>query len=92
MQIVTESDLTKAVELHLSRRKSLACSQVKVGPSRFDVVAYDKNERLFRVVECKLHSRPSSVGRTFGQVVSYQVVLASVVLNSSTRQAESSTV
>jgi len=42
----------------------------------FDVVAYDKQEKLFRLVECKLGSKATSVGHAFGQVAAYYAVLA----------------
>lgn len=37
----------------------------------FDIVSYDKKRKIFKLVECKLATRPSSIGRTFGQLASY---------------------
>jgi hypothetical protein len=70
-RIRTESDMAQAVEGHLNKRRVIAAREVSLGRCRFDVVAYDKNARVFKVVECKLHSRPASVGRTFGQAITY---------------------
>ena len=43
---------------------------------RFDVVAYDKREKLFKLVECKRGSRPVNVGRAFGQLVAYYALVS----------------
>jgi len=77
MPIRTESQMAQAVTRHLNRNKTLAWCEIKVGRCRFDVVTFDRKRRTFLVVECKLHSRPVSVGRTFGQVVTYRAILAS---------------
>jgi hypothetical protein len=74
-RIHTESDMAEAVKKHLNKRRVIAGREIKLGRCRFDVVAYDKNARIFKVVECKLHSRPTSVGRTFGQAITYWAVI-----------------
>jgi len=71
MQVKTENDMADAVLKHFNRGKCVACREVKLGRNRFDVVAYDKNQQLFSVIECKLHSKPTTVGRTFGQAMTY---------------------
>lgn len=77
MRIRTENQMAQAVARHLNRNKTIAWREIKVGRCRFDVVAFDKKRRTFLVVECKLHSRPVSVGRTFGQIVTYRAILTS---------------
>lgn len=54
-----------------------AAREVTVDGYRFDVVAYDKRERLFKLVECKRGSRSTSIGRAFGQLVAYYAVVSS---------------
>ena len=71
----SEKDMAASVRKHFGRGKTVSCGEVRVGRCRFDVVAYDKKDRVFRVVECKLHSRPRNIGSTFGQISSYLTVL-----------------
>lgn len=54
-----------------------AAREVTVDGYRFDVVAYDKRERLFKLVECRRGSRSTSIGRAFGQLVAYYAVVSS---------------
>jgi hypothetical protein len=68
--------MVKALLHHFNKGKVIAGSEVKLARCRFDVVAYDKNNKLFRIIECKLHSRPVSVGKTFGQAATYFSVLS----------------
>ncbi len=89
--IRTESHMAVAVKNHLNRGRVIAEREIKLGRCRFDVVAYDKNARIFKIVECKLHSSPTSVGRTFGQAVTYSSVLkgrASAFLDAASRKLE----
>lgn len=53
-----------------------AAREVTVDGYRFDVVAYDKRERLFKLVECRRGSRSTSIGRAFGQLVAYYAVVS----------------
>jgi hypothetical protein len=88
-RIRTESDMADAVMRHLNKGKVIAGPEVKLGRCRFDVVAYDKNRRIFKVIECKLHSGPASVGRTFGQAMTYFAMLegrASEFLDAASRK------
>jgi hypothetical protein len=41
-----------------------------------DVVAYDKRLQLFKLVECKLGSQSTAIGKTFGQIAAYCAVLS----------------
>jgi hypothetical protein len=49
--------------------------ELKVAECIFDVVAYDKTERLFTLVECKLGTKPTSIGHAFGQIAAYSAIL-----------------
>jgi hypothetical protein len=59
----------------VARQLKNAAREVKVGDCIFDVVAYDKGQRLFRLVECKLGSKAASIGHAFGQVAAYYAVV-----------------
>jgi len=67
----TEVQMAEAV----ARQLKNAAREVKVGDCIFDVVAYDKGQRLFRLVECKLGSKAASIGHAFGQVAAYYAVV-----------------
>ena len=67
----TEVQTAEAV----ARQLKNAAREVKVGDCIFDVVAYDKGQRLFRLVECKLGSKAASIGHAFGQVAAYYAVV-----------------
>lgn len=49
--------------------------EIKVRHCKFDVVAYSKTDRLFRIIECKKSRIPSGIGQAFGQVAAYSAVL-----------------
>jgi hypothetical protein len=72
----SEKTMTKSVARWLKSGKGLAATEISLGGSRFDVVAYDKKRRIFKVVECKLTKRKAGIGKTFGQMVSYTGVLS----------------
>ncbi len=64
--------MTDAVERHLKNTgKVIVWREVKLGRGRVDLVAYDKNAKLFKIFECKLHSKPINSAKTFGQAVNY---------------------
>jgi len=67
--------MSQAVAWKLGR---FAAREVKVGDCIFDVVAYDKKERLFRLVECKKSSKASKIGHAFGQVAAYHATIATL--------------
>ena len=67
----TEVQMAEAV----ARQLKNSAREVKVGDCIFDVVAYDKGQRLFRLVECKLGSKAASIGHAFGQVAAYYAVV-----------------
>lgn len=54
-----------------------AAREVKVGDCIFDVVAYNKKENVFRLVECKLSGKASGIGQAFGQLAAYSATIAS---------------
>ena len=64
-----ESDMQKAVLRYLGSKRS--AREIHLAGCIFDVVSYDKSRKVFKLVECKPATRPSSIGRTFGQVASY---------------------
>lgn len=60
----------------VARRLPRSVREVRVGDCIFDVVAYDKRDRLFRLVECKLGSQATSIGHAFGQLAAYYAILS----------------
>lgn len=50
--------------------------ELKVADCVLDVVAYDKKKRLFSLVECKLGTKPTSIGHAFGQIAAYSAILS----------------
>lgn len=67
-----EVDMSKAVAQRLAK----STREVKVGDCIFDVVAYDKKEQMFRLVECKLGDQATSIGHAFGQIAAYYSILS----------------
>lgn len=65
--------MSAAVARRLGR---FSAREVSVDGLKFDVVAYDRTHKLFKLAECKLTSRPVSIGRTFGQLMVYQSAVA----------------
>ncbi len=65
----------KQMALAVSRHLGNSATEITVGRCRFDVVAYDKKVRLFKVVECKRVNDATRIGQTFGQVGAYRGVL-----------------
>ena len=68
-----ESEMSEAVARHLAN----AAREVTVGDCIFDVVGYDPESRLFHLVECKMGTRSTKIGKTFGQIAAYCAVLSS---------------
>jgi hypothetical protein len=63
--------------------QAIACSlgkcaarEVKVSDCIFDVVAYNKKEKLFRLVECKKTRKASGIGQAFWQLAAYSAAIA----------------
>lgn len=71
--ISNESEMSQAIAAHLGK---YAAREVKLGSCKFDVVSYDKRNKIFRLVECKRSSRPAGIGRAFGQLAAYAATLA----------------
>jgi hypothetical protein len=71
-RIFSESKMVDAVERHLKNRgKVIVWRETKLVRGRVDLVAYDKNAKLFVFIECKLHSKPTNTAKTFGQAMFY---------------------
>ncbi len=60
----------------VARGMPRSAREIRVGDCKFDVVSYDKKEKLFRLVECKLGSKAATIGHAFGQVAAYYAVLS----------------
>jgi hypothetical protein len=71
--ILTEADMSQAVSYKLGK---YAAKEIRINGCIFDVVAYDRKERLFRVVECKRGSKASTIGHAFGQLATYKATIA----------------
>jgi hypothetical protein len=71
--VKTETQMSQAVACTLGK---YAAREVKVGDCIFDVVAYDKKEKLFRLVECKRTQKTSGIGHAFGQLAAYSATIA----------------
>ena len=74
MALRTEADMAEAV----ARRFKNSAREVRVGNCIFDVVAYDKQQKLFTVIECKLGGDVTSIGHAFGQISAYYAVLSAL--------------
>jgi hypothetical protein len=71
--VETESHMSQAVLCTLGK---YAAREIRAGGCIFDVVAYSKNERLFKLIECKRSSRTSPIGHAFGHLAAYSATLA----------------
>ncbi len=71
--VKTESQMSQAVACTLGK---YAAREVKVGDCIFDVVAYNKKEKLFRLVECKRSRKAAGIGHAFGQLAAYTATIA----------------
>lgn len=71
--MLSEADMSQAVACKLGK---YATREIKISDCIFDVVAYDKNEKVFRVVECKRSSKASTIGHAFGQLATYRATIA----------------
>lgn len=78
-----ESDMAKAVKRYLLRARSgtevkshLATTELELKSGRFDVVGYNKLQRTFVLIECKLGENSTSIGHAFGQILTYKYLLS----------------
>ena len=71
--VKTEAHMSATVARDLGK---FAAREIRVGDCIFDVVAYNKQEKLFRLVECKKTSKASGIGHAFGQVAAYHATIA----------------
>lgn len=74
MPFRSEYEMANAVAEHFAK----SAQQVKVGDCILDVVAYDKKQRVFRIVECKLGHCARTIGHAFGQISAYIAVLSAL--------------
>jgi hypothetical protein len=72
-RVETEAQMSQAVACTLGK---YAAREVRVGDCIFDVVAYDKKEKSFRLVGCKLSAKVSGIGQAFGQLAAYSAAIA----------------
>ena len=71
--VKTESQMSQAVARALGK---YAAREVRVGECIFDVVAFNKNNLSFTVVECKLARKTAGIGQAFGQLAAYSATIA----------------
>lgn len=71
--VKTEAQMSQAVACTLGK---YAAREVRVGDCIFDVVAYSKKEKSFRLVECKRSRKASGIGHAFGQLAAYSATIA----------------
>jgi hypothetical protein len=72
--VKSESDMSQPVACYLGK---YAAREVKVGDCKFDVVAYNKKEKLFKLVESKKSHKVTGIGHAFGQIAVYSATIAS---------------
>jgi hypothetical protein len=71
--VKNESQMSQAVLCTFGR---YAAREIRVGDCIFDVVAYNKKERSFKLIECKRSSKAAVIGQAFGQLAAYSATLA----------------
>jgi hypothetical protein len=72
--VKTESDMSQAVACSLGK---YAAREIRVGGCILDVVAYNKKEKLFTLVESKKSRKATGIGHAFGQIAVYSATIAS---------------
>src|ERR1700722_13686240 len=75
-RVKTESQMSQAVAHALGK---YAAREVRVAGCIFDVVAFNKKELSFTVVECKLSRKTTGIGQAFGQLAAYSATIATQV-------------
>lgn len=50
-------------------------TEFKIKGGWIDVINYNKNDRVFDIVECKIAENPVKIGQTFGQVIAYHGII-----------------
>jgi hypothetical protein len=75
---MAEKEMEIAVSKMLAQKGMVVGHQVALGNFRFDIVAYDKTNRVFKVIECKLGSHQTGLGKTFGQLSVYSGRISSL--------------
>jgi hypothetical protein len=72
MALQSELQMAEAVAGHFKN----SAREVDLGKCILDVVAYDKEQKLFSVIECKLGSAFTKISETFGQIAGYQAEIS----------------
>jgi hypothetical protein len=75
-RVKTEFQMSEAVARALGK---YAAREVRAGECIFDVVAFNKKDLSFTVVECKLSRRTTRIGQAFGQLAAYSATIATHV-------------
>jgi hypothetical protein len=70
--IATEAQMSEAVAGHFKN----SSREVRIGSCILDVAAYDKEQRLFSVIECKLGNDVTTIGHAFGQIAAYHAEIS----------------
>jgi hypothetical protein len=72
----TEEEMERYLIDELKGGSNYVARQVPIDNARLDVVGYNKSDRVFKVVECKLTSHDTDLGRLFGQIMSYSDLIS----------------
>ncbi len=75
-RVKKEFEMSQAVAHLLGK---YAARELRVAGCIFDVVAFDKKELSFTVVECKLSRKTTGIGKAFGQLAAYSATIATQV-------------
>lgn len=70
--IEREAQMSEAVAGHFKN----SVREVRVGNCILDVAAYDKEQGLFSVIECKLGNDVTTIGHAFGQISVYHAEIS----------------
>jgi hypothetical protein len=55
--------------------KSSPLTEFKIKGGWIDVINYNKNDRVFDIVECKIAENPVRIGQAFGQLMAYHGII-----------------
>ena len=71
-----ESHYQELVRKYLARKyRCIPVRELSFGGLKLDVVGFSLNTKEFFIVECKRTSRPVGIGKTFGQILAYKVMI-----------------
>ena len=57
------------------RGRNNPITEFRITGGWIDVINYNKNDRVFDIVECKIARNPVQIGKAFGQVLAYQAMI-----------------